>query len=68
MLKNGTSIEDGQFEGFVPEMLDAMGVDYQLVIPEDQRYGQRIRDEDGVLTENWTGMVGMVQREVRSKF
>lgn len=42
------------YEGFIKDLLDELGHDYELVIPDDTRYG-RLDPETGT----WTGTVGM---------
>ena len=47
--------EDGNYEGFIIDMLDEMDIGYKIVSPEDRRYG--------ALNENsgkWSGMMGMI--------
>ncbi|GIX77062.1 glutamate receptor ionotropic, delta-1 [Caerostris extrusa] len=59
---NGTVKLDG-FEGrYLQAVLEAMGFNYDIVIPEDLEWG--FETPDG----NWTGMVGMVQREADLAF
>jgi len=47
--------EDGNYEGFIIDMLDELDIGYKIVSPEDRRYG--------ALNENtgkWSGMMGMI--------
>ena len=50
-----------RFEGFIKDLLDgiskAQDFTYELVLSVDNKYGA---EENG----NWSGLVGMVQREV----
>ncbi len=55
-----------QFEGYIVDLLDEVtgqmdGVDYEIVLSEDGKYGGR--DES---SGKWSGMIGMIQDGVRS--
>ena len=41
------------------DLLDEMNIDYELVIPEDNKYGYL-----NETTNKWTGMMGMVLEQV----
>ena len=56
-----SKLEDGSVEGFIPGLLDEMGVDYEIVSPPDGRYGAYNQS-----TGKWTGMIGMVVDGVRN--
>ena len=51
--------EGGDHEGFLVDLLDEMNIDYELVIPEDNKYGYF-----NETTNKWTGMMGMVLEQV----
>lgn len=46
---------DGYTEGFIIDLLEEMGVEYELVSPQDRKYGKQ--DEN---TGKWSGLMGMV--------
>ena len=46
---------DGIKEGFIIDILEETGIDYEIVSPEDKRYGYY--DEK---TKKWNGMIGMI--------
>ena len=47
--------EDGSHDGFIIDMLEEMKLTYQIVSPEDFKYGALDSS-----TGKWSGMVGMV--------
>ena len=54
--------EDGSHDGFIIDMLEEMKLTYQIVSPEDFKYGALDSS-----TGKWSGMVGMVVDNVSSK-
>ena len=53
--------EDGNHEGFIVDLLDALELDYRIVPPADGKYGSK-----NELNGEWTGMMGMIQKNVSS--
>ena len=55
---NVSGIDD--YKGFIKDMLDELGVKYDIIVPEDNRYGSLDPS-----TGRWNGMIGLIQNRVR---
>jgi len=62
----GAGEEDGedafdQYDGFIPDLLTAMGGDFVIMPPYDGKYGEPRSGRDGGGRRQWDGLVGMAQ-------
>jgi len=50
--------DEGGYEGFIVDLLQAMGIDFEIKIPQDKKYGSYNEN-----LQKWSGMMGMVANE-----